>query len=70
MKPKDVLKKDEQILLDTVYNLPVKRKKPRYKRGDKVRISKYKHLFEKGYTPNWTTEIFTIAGVNPSYPVT
>ena len=69
-KPKDVSKKHEKVVLHMVYNIPIKRKKSRYKRGDKVRISKYKHLFEKGYTPNWTTEIFTNAGVNPSHPVT
>ena len=28
--------------------------------GDKVRISRKKKLFEKGYTPNWSEEIFTI----------
>ena len=33
--------------------------KPRFKVGDKVRISKYKRkVFDKGYTPNWTEEIF------------
>ena len=29
--------------------------------GDYVRIPKYKHIFEKGYLPNWTREIFIIA---------
>ena len=38
----------------------VKAKKPIYKVGDRVRISKAKHTFEKGYLPNWTTELFTI----------
>ena len=28
--------------------------------GDKVRISKVKNIFGKGYTPNWTEEIFII----------
>lgn len=28
--------------------------------GDHVRLSKYRKLFDKGYTPNWTTEIFKI----------
>ena len=36
---------------------------------DKVRVSKYKHIFEKGYTPNWTTEIFTIFRVKNTFPV-
>ena len=31
--------------------------------GDKVRISKIKKTFEKGYTTGWTEEIFTIVGV-------
>ena len=34
---------------------------PGLKVGDKVRISKAKNVFEKGYLPNWTEEIFTIA---------
>ena len=33
----------------------------RFAVGEQVRISKYKHLFEKGYVQNFTTEIFTIA---------
>jgi hypothetical protein len=36
---------------------------PKFKIGDKVRISKNKGVFEKGYTPNWTHEIFTIVKV-------
>jgi hypothetical protein len=32
----------------------------KFKIGDKVRIAKFKKLFEKGYTQNWTKEIFTI----------
>lgn len=32
----------------------------KFKVGDKVRISKYKKPFAKGYLPNWTNEIFTV----------
>jgi len=29
--------------------------------GDRVRISKYKRkTFDKGYTPNWTEEVFVV----------
>ena len=28
--------------------------------GDHVRISKYKNVFPKGYTPNWSEEVFVI----------
>ena len=35
-------------------------KDPKFKVGDHVRISKYKNIFAKGYTPNWSEEIFFI----------
>ena len=35
-------------------------KDPKFKVGDHVRISKYKNIFAKGYTPNWSEEIFVI----------
>ena len=38
--------------------------------GDKVRISKKKKTFEKGYTTRWTEEIFTIVEVKHTSPVT
>ena len=39
-------------------------KDSRFKVGDRVRISKFKNLFAKGYTPNWSTEIFIINKIN------
>ena len=42
----------------------------RFKVGDKVRISKYKGTFDKGYLPNWTTELFTVSKVFNTDPVT
>ena len=41
-----------------------------FKIGDEVRIAKAKRHFEKGYTPNWTEEVFVIDQVLPTYPVT
>ena len=38
---------------DTVMNL-------KFKVGDHVRISKYKNIFAKGYTPNCSEEVFVI----------
>ena len=35
--------------------------------GDAVRISKVKSIFDKGYLPNWTEEIFTVADINRKY---
>ena len=41
-----------------------------FKIGDRVRIVKKKGTFEKGFTPNWTEEIFTITTVKTTLPVT
>lgn len=38
--------------------------------GSFVRISKHKGVFEKGYTPNWSTEIFKIIKVQKTNPIT
>ena len=45
--------------------------KPKFKVGDKVRISKYKRkVFDKGYTPDWTEEIFLIDKIHSTNPIT
>lgn len=41
----------------------LKRRIAHFKVGDYVRLSKYRMLFDKGYTPNWTTEIFKVRKV-------
>lgn len=71
MKPNEVKYSDEKHLLNSVYrlNMPLKRK-TKFKLGDYVRISKYKHVFSKGYTPNWTTEVFKIRKVQETNPTT
>ena len=38
-------------------------KDPKFKVGDHVRISKYKNIFTKGYTPNWSEKVFVIKKV-------
>ena len=42
----------------------------RFKVGDRVRISKFKNIFAKGYTPNWSSEIFIVGKVNDTVPYT
>ena len=55
MKPIDV-KDNTYINTDKEIN----NKDPKFKVGDHVRISKYKNIFAKGYTPNWSEEVFVI----------
>ena len=48
----------------------VLRPRPKFKIGDQVRISKLKKKFEKGYTANWTEEVFIIQEVQATIPYT
>ena len=52
------------------YNEDSNNKNPKFKVGDHVRISKYKNIFAKGYTPNWSEEVFVIKKVKNTVPWT
>ena len=45
-------------------------KVPKFKVGDDVRISKYKNIFAKGYTSNWSEEVFVISKIKNTVPWT
>ena len=45
-------------------------KDPKFKVDDHVRISKYKNIFAKGYTPNWAEEFFVIKEIKNKVPYT
>ena len=45
-------------------------KDAKYKVGDHVRISIYKNIFTKGYTPNWSEEIFVLKNIKNTVPWT
>ena len=45
-------------------------KDSRFKVGNRVRISKFKNIFAKGYTPNWSKEIFIVDKINDTVPYT
>lgn len=66
MKPSEVNVENEQELLNTVYNYKrqySKRRMAKFSVGDHVRLSEYRTVFDKSYTPNWTTAIFTVRKV-------
>ena len=46
------------------------KKSARFNVGDRVRISKFKNIFAKGYTPNWSKEIFIVNKINDTVPWT
>ena len=45
-------------------------KDPKFKVNDRVRITKYQNIFSKGYTENWSREIFIIDSVLKTNPWT
>ena len=61
MKPIDV---NERVYIDE-HN----EKDSRFKVGDRVRISKFKNIFAKGYTPN-SKEVFIVDKINDTVPCT
>ena len=65
MKPIDVKDNTYINIGKEVYD-----KDPKFKVGDHARISKYKKIFAKGYTPNWPEEIFVIKGIKNTVPWT
>ena len=74
MTPTEASKKEnEKQVLTNLYEVEIylKPKKPKFSIGDKVRLSKYKRrVFDKGYTLNWTEEVFVVDKVVLTKPVT
>ena len=52
------------------YNENSNKKNPKLKIGDRVRISKYKNIFAKGYAPNWSEEVFVVSKIKNTVPWT
>ena len=52
------------------YSEDSNKKDPKFIVGDHVRISKYKNIFAKGYTPNWSEEVFVVSKITITVPWT
>ena len=63
MKPVDV---KDNTYID--FKKDVNDKDPKFKVGDHVRISKYKNIFTKGCTPNWSEEVFVVSQIKNTVP--
>ena len=72
MKPKDVkndtakssaIARNEKVYIDEL-----NKKDSGFNVGDRVRISKFKNIFAKVYTPNWSREIFIVDKINDTVP--
>ena len=56
------------IMVNTMSNQI--KKIPKFKVGNNVRIKKYKNIFAKEYTPNWSEEVFVINKIKNTVPWT
>ena len=65
IKPTDGKDDNKRVYIDE-HN----EKDSRFKVADRVRISKSKNIFAKGYTPNWSREIFIVNKINDTVPYT
>ena len=65
MKPIDV---KDNTYID--FKKEVNDKDLKFKVGDHVEISKFKNIFAKGYTPNWSEKVFVIRKVENTVPWT
>ena len=63
MKPADV--RDDSF---AEYNEESNEKDPKFKVSDHVRISKYKNIFSKEYTSNWSEDIFVMKKIKNTVP--
>ena len=70
IKPVDVKDNTYIDLMGLRSSEEVNDKDPKFKVGDHVRIFKYKNIFAKGYTPNWSEEVFVIKKVKNAVPWT
>ncbi|XP_029679905.1 uncharacterized protein LOC115245635 [Formica exsecta] len=69
MRPVDVTPAIADKLLNTVYSNIKIAAPAKFKVADPVRVSKFKTIFEKSFTPNWT-EIFRTIKIQRTNPVT
>lgn len=70
--PNLVTLKNEETVFKNLYSSIFSKDNPliiKYKVGSYVRKAITKKLFEKGYTPNWSKEIYIITNVIPKNPV-
>jgi hypothetical protein len=64
MSAMDINFENAQTIWQKVYGKYFERrgenKKPRYLKGDNVRMSNYKEVFDRGFLPNWSDEILEV----------
>ena len=68
--PMDVNTENQEEVWHQLYGQKPHVKPAKLRVGDRVRISKTRRVFKKGYLPSWTFELFTVSQVKNTHPVT
>ena len=68
MAPTSVDASNQETVWQRIYGGDAGRSKPKLRVGDRVRISKAKKRFRKGYMASWSEELFTVGGAHPFDP--
>ena len=66
MKPIDASKKSNEKIVRKNYDFRITNKKIKFSIGDKVKVNLSKNTFEKGYTSNWSEQIYVIDDIKSS----
>ena len=66
------MKKNEMKVIENTLRKTrnISKSKAKFKVGDRVRMSRIKKLFEKGYLPNWSEQLYIIDKILKTIPVT
>ena len=70
VKPSDVMDDSYDEYNEDFNKKDFNKKDPKFKVGNHVRIWKYKNIFAKGYTPNWSEEVFIVSKIKNTVPWT
>jgi transposase InsO family protein len=71
MAPVDVNDNNQEDVWQTLYGgINETPSTPKLCEGDRVRLSKSRTPFKKGYLPTWTGELFTVSRIHLSNPIT
>ena len=68
MAPIEVNTLNQENVWQRLYGDPEPIKTPKFAVGDRVRLSKSKRPFKKGYLPSWTDELFTVVECRKGSP--
>ena len=61
--PQNVTYPNEAMVWNRLYGKTIKKIRPRFKKGDRVRLNEKHRTFKKSYLPGWTEEVFLVDSV-------